>query len=254
MSEKIKSKRLIIMLIVICVVLAAAFILSYFSILGSNHGTEIVLPSPSAAVSAAPEPVEAPKSNVLTVDPSNVKNAISTISRPVSYHRQLEITLNSDGDLSTTRIECWVKDTSQRFDIQNGDKLKHVLMLDDKVYIWYQGQEGSAVTFSASDYFQADDYQGIPTYEDMLELPEDRITDADYLSSTGDAGSIYVQFQSEDEQYTDMYWISLETGLLTQARTLYNGELVYNMSETYMELLPGAHEAFDGVFNPPAAS
>lgn len=254
MSEKIKSKRLIVMLVVICVVLAAAFILSYFSTIGGKHGTEIVLPSPSAVVSAAPEPVEDTQDDVLTIDTSNVKNAISTISRPSSYHRQLEMTLNSSGKLSTTRVECWVSDTSQRFDIQNGERLKHVLILDDTVYIWYEGEEGNAVQFASSEYFSADDYQGIPTYEDVLELPEKLITDADYLSSSSDSGSIYVQFQSEDEQYTDMYWISLETGLLIQARTLYNGELVYNMTETYIELLPGAHEDFDGIFTPPEAS
>lgn len=254
MSGKIKSKRLIVMLVIICVVLAVAFILSYFSIIGGRHNSEIVLPSPSATVSAAPEPVEDANTDVLTVDPSNVKNAVSTISRPSSYHRILETTINSAGLLSTTKTECWVSDTSQRFDIQSSNGLKHVLILDSIVYIWYDGEEDDVITFSISEYFQPDDYQSIPTYEDVLELPEDRITDADYLSSGEDAGAIYVQFQSEDQQYTDMYWISLETGLLTQARTLYNGELVYDMAETYMELLPGSHEVFDGVFTPPAAS
>ena len=72
----------------------------------------------------------------------------------------------------------------------------------------------------------ADNEQCIPTYEDILDLPVEAISTADYRVLS-DIRCIYVEAAEEDSQLC--YWVSVDTGLLVAAEKLLDGQRVYRM-------------------------
>lgn len=68
--------------------------------------------------------------------------------------------------------------------------------------------------------------QAIPTYEEILALPPETITQADYRT-VSDVRCIYVETAEDEWGYTQRYWVSVDTGLLVVAERLYDGEPVY---------------------------
>jgi len=87
----------------------------------------------------------------------------------------------------------------------------------------------------------------------VLSIESNRITSADYVTGNDDASYLYVEFVSPDNMYQYRYWVSLETGLLAEAVTLFDGQTVYSMKETSMQLLPATDSEFDNKFVTPEA-
>ena len=71
--------------------------------------------------------------------------------------------------------------------------------------------------------------QHIPTYETVLDLDPDSITETGY-ELRGPYPCVYVAFQGEDSASVERYWISTDNGLLVSAEREINGELVYRMT------------------------
>lgn len=251
MFERTKATKTVILLIIVVAMLAAGLILTYIL---SNNDTdvEIVLPSPTAALDAEPTAEIVQTDTLLSVSPENVKSVLSTVDRPTSYQRSLEISIINGENVATQTADVWVRDNSQYFEITDGRVKRHVVIADGRINIWYDGEE-NIHSFEENEYFSADDLIGIPTYEDILKTDESLITSADYVADADGVSSLYVEFVSEDSKYQYRYWISLETGLLNEAVTLYNGETVYSMRETFMQQLPATDTEFDDKFVIPGA-
>lgn len=251
MFEKNNTVKRFIPAIIVITLVAVGLVLTY--VLSNNDSdTEIVLPSPTASVETE-QISETPKPDtLLSVSPENVKDVLSTVSRPSSYHRTVEINTISDDSVATQTTEVWVREDSQHFEISDNREKRHVVIADGRVSIWYDGEEGIH-SFEENQLFSADDILGIPTYEDVLSLDPSLITSADYVTVNDGDSYLYVEFVSADNRYQYRYWVSLETGLLSEAVTLSDGETVYSMKETYMQLLPATDSEFDNKFLIPEA-
>lgn len=104
--------------------------------------------------------------------------------------------------------------------------VRHDLTGEDTTYYWYEGSE-SYRSFPADEY-SADLTQLIPTYEDVLDLDKDTITQTGY-ERRDVWPCVYLQVQVSDT-VVERYWISTDTGLLVSAEREQNGQLVYRMT------------------------
>ena len=161
------------------------------------------------------------------VTPETVQSIVASLSRPESYYRELTVeTLWSDGSHSTS-VQFWQDGGwSHTRQILPTGAVRHDLTGEDTTYYWYEGSE-SYRSFPADEY-SADLTQHIPTYEDVLDLDKDTITQTGYERRDG-WPCVYLQVQVSDT-VVEHYWISTDTGLLVSAEREHNGQLVYRMT------------------------
>ena len=110
---------------------------------------------------------------------------------------------------------------------------RHSLTNGETTWLWYD--EETEVLRLPAGGVTADNEQNIPTYEDVLALPPETVTAADYREFGG-TPCLYAETAAGDG-YLRRWWISVETGLLTAAEVLYEEETVYWM-ETLGERVP----------------
>jgi len=162
------------------------------------------------------------------VTPQTVQAAIETLSRPEIYSRAITVEQLWSGGQTSYEILVTVDADRSRTDRNMPDgRVRHSIMSGDVTYIWYD--EETAYYTTPTGGFSADEEQGIPTYEDILELLPEEIIAADYRSVSG-VNCIYVETKEDVYGYTLRYWVSVDTGLLTAAERLHHGETVYRMA------------------------
>lgn len=165
----------------------------------------------------------------IEVTPETVQSVIATLSRPRSYHRTINLELWADGETSAqTSVMVWVDGGWTRSTVKVPSGLiQHNLVGEGTRWLWYEGEE-TALSFPAGEAV-ADTVQRIPTYEDVLELPMDRITTAAYVSYAG-TDCVFVEVEQEGLVSWERYWISVSDGLLVAAERVKDGLVVYRMS------------------------
>ena len=212
--------------IVAFMVLAVGLILS-----GTLRRTShITLPE---AESATGQDSESPSSvsdalTVIEITPSTVQAAIETLARPESYRRTVTIEQHWDGGSGSYEVTVTVNGPWTRTDRTMPDgRARHTITGPETVYIWYNNEEN--VYSAPVGAVSADVEQSIPTYEDILELPLERIAAADYRM-VADVYCIYVETAEDAAGYVLRYWVSVDTGLLVVAEKLENGSTVYRMA------------------------
>lgn len=118
--------------------------------------------------------------------------------------------------------------------------MRHTITGEGTAYVWYNSEE--SVYSAPAGEITADNEQSIPTYEDILELPVEEITAADYRVASG-LNCIYVETAETAEGYALRYWVSVDTGLLVAAEKLLDGSPVYRMgAPTVDQTTPDAAE------------
>ena len=92
-----------------------------------------------------------------------------------------------------------------------------------------------------------DDLSGILTYESVLDLTPDEITEAEYiqLSDQNNAPCLLVSSKAEDGVVTKL-WIDLTTGLLCKAEQKESDQLLYSLHQTDLVLLDATDAALNG--------
>ena len=103
-------------------------------------------------------------------------------------------------------------------------RVRHSIIGPEETCVWYNNE--AEIYRSAVGAVSADNEQCIPTYEDILDLPVEAISTADYRVLS-DIRCIYVEAAEEDSQLC--YWVSVDTGLLVAAEKLLDGQRVYRM-------------------------
>ena len=161
------------------------------------------------------------------VTPETVQSIVASLSRPESYYRELTVeTLWSDGSHSTS-VQFWQDGGwSHTRQILPSGAVRHDLTGEDTTYYWYEGSERYR-SFPADEY-SADLTQHITSYEDVLDLDKDTITQTGY-ERRDVWPCVYLQVQVSDT-VVERYWISTDTGLLVSAEREQNGQLVYRMT------------------------
>lgn len=76
--------------------------------------------------------------------------------------------------------------------------------------------------------FPPDLSQRLPTYETVLLLDPEQITAAGY-ELRGGMSCVWVEVQL-DENLSEQYWVSVDSGLLVSAEMVQDGQLVYRMT------------------------
>lgn len=163
------------------------------------------------------------------VTPETVQSVIATLQRPRSYHRELELELWADAEISAvTTAQVWVDGGWTRCAVTEPNGLtQHNLVGDGWHWLWYDEDE-TALTFSA-DADVPDVVQRIPTYEDVLELPRSLITAAGYETYLG-ADCVFVEIEQSQLNSRERYWISVSDGLLLAAERVVDDLVVYRMT------------------------
>ncbi len=172
--------------------------------------------------------------NRIEIRPDTVQSAIESLSRASEYTRSFTIERYWQGGHGVTVTNVFASAGWLRLDsVDSNADVRHVILSDDgTVYIWYNSERRY---FSGASAFAEDEEQGILTYEDVLSLPVERIALADYRSFEG-VNCIYVETSSDENGYSERYWVSTADGLLTAAERLAGEELVYRMVTTQAKL------------------
>lgn len=164
------------------------------------------------------------------VTPETVQNVIEkTLSRPKSYYREIRIELwagNAESVAVTAKV--WVDDGWTRTDVTSPNgKVQHNLVGNDTHWIWYD-EESSAVSFPAGQAV-SDLVQRIPTYEDVLALPQREIVATGYEKYES-TDCIFVEMMQKELDSSERYWISVSDGLLVAAERVKDGQTIYRMT------------------------
>ena len=169
------------------------------------------------------------------VSPQTVQSVVATLvrARPQSYYREITIELWAGETSSVTTAQVWVDGGWTRSDVTSpGGKVQHNLVGEDTRWLWYD-DDPEAVSFPA-DQTVSDLIQRIPTYEDVLALPVDEITDTGY-EDYGGLNCVFVEVRKDELASRERYWISVSSGLLVAAERIKEDQLVYRMTALSIE-------------------
>lgn len=202
-----------------------------------HRTTHITLPAENVTEDPGTQGPTAPGEalTVVEITPETVQAAIATLQRPQTYRRTVSVEQIWSGGNSVTEFSTAVLNGWTRIDYTRPDgQIRHTLTDGSTTYIWYNDEKkyfsGNAGEISA------DNEQRIPTYEDILELPAEAITAADYRDYEG-INCIYVEIAEDPAGYALSYWVSVDSGLLVAAERMAEGVCVYRMSALTLDTI-----------------
>ena len=164
------------------------------------------------------------------VTPETVQSVISkTLSRPQSYYREISIELWAGEETAAlTTAQVWVDGGWTRSDVTAPNGLvQHNLVGEGTRWLWY-GEDDAARSLPA-DQAVSDLVQRVPTYEDVLALPQEEITDAGY-EKYARTDCIFVEVEQEELGSYERYWIAVSDGLLVAAERVKEDQMLYRMT------------------------
>lgn len=212
-------------IIAVAVMLLIGAVLLYLGLFQKEPTAAVILPDASSSIQEGDSENNkgSQGEDTIEITPETVAYAIGDISRPEAYSRTLTVTRFWSGGQSKSTIDVYVSGESTKAII---DGEKHILISGDELSIWYL-DETDVFTGKASEN-DDDEFQSIPTYEDILALSPDEISDAGYIPYNGE-NCIYVVYTCGTMQYTTTVHISVSTGLLT-ACSIHDGDsLIYSV-------------------------
>ena len=228
MEERKRTIYAVLVAVVVVIGLLYSFVMNLFS-----RTPQLNLPDPNEVSTQEPGPGTIGEEAGVTVrvEPHTVQSVIAGMSRYESYSRTIFVTYSwGDGESETVTSQVWADGTWIRTDTQFSSGMTECSIVSDEgIWIWYpdEGQEG--LFYSEQSNATADLMQHLPTYEDVLELDPENITDADYVEYDG-WSCIYVEAEQQNLGYLYRYWISINSGLLMSAETEKAGRIVYKMT------------------------
>ena len=200
----------------------------------------VVLSLPPAPDSSAASSTEDPaKDAVIDITTETVQTAISTLRRAEGYSRRLTVQSFWNGGSSTTEIDAHIRGENARLMVREGGapsaEVKNILIKGEDVWIWYGGKAG--VWHGSAKDGDADAYQTLLTYEDVLSLDGSAILDAGYTAWQGE-NCLFVRYTAGELGYEHLCYISDATGLLMGTETYDGNVLIYAMRSSAPELSP----------------
>ncbi len=173
----------------------------------------------------------------LEITPRTVQSAAATLSRMTDYARVVTITrFWNDGNGSDSASDVIYTSVSggwTRADRIYGQRVRHTLTDGAICHIWYD--DGPELISLPADDITGDDEQSVLTYEEILSLPMDFITAANYQRHEN-RNCVYLE--TSTDHYIRRYWIGVDTGLLEAAEILYAGDLIIRMESSEAEAPP----------------
>ena len=230
------KKRGAFFYILIILALAALVGLVFLLAPGTEPDTPaVVLPTvPPADSSADTAPDSFDAQSTIAVTPATVQAAVATLKRTDCYSRTLQVRDFWTGGSRDRSIAVWANGSELRLTVSSsGSAQEHVLLKGQEKWLWYS--DGSSVFHGSVLPGDADAYQTLLTYEDMLAVPAADILEADFVDFNG-MGCIYVRYRSGTLGFESECYIDPATGLLMGERC-YDGEhLFYSMDSSVPDL------------------
>mgnify|MGYP001038492328 CR=1 FL=1 len=222
------KKRTIMAVIIIAVVLLAVVYSFFLNLFAPTPRLELA--NPDASQSLDPVARDSGQSGgvVVEVTPRTVQSLVASLDRYESYRRTVTVEYLSAGQsLGTVAAQVWVDGGWTRTSaVLSSGVVENAVVGDGTLWLWYDN--GPQVYSGPAAEKAADLTQRLPTYEDVLELDKSGITAAGYEERDGQP-CVYVEAKTAMD-YTERYWVSVNSGLLVAAETEKGGEVVYAMS------------------------
>ena len=232
------KKRGVFFYILILLALIAVGVLIFLLAPGRQVSTPpVTLPTPQAPDSSAPTAQESVTGGqVIAITPKTVQTVISTLHRSDSYSRTLTVQDFWSGGSRVRLFQTWVRGDSLRLAVTGEDDgaqaQENLLIRDGEKWIWYP--DGS-VYHGPAQPGDADAYQTILTYEDLLSAAPEDILEADYWEFM-ERKCVFVRWRSPLLGYASECWIDPDSGLLLGERR-YDGDiLIYSMDSSVPDL------------------
>lgn len=244
-KEKRRTPTLIGAAIVAVVICTAALV--FYILLGAGADPDtpaVILPSPVASDSPPATP-DGSISNSLKaeVTPATVQEVIATLTRADSYTRTVTFERFSGSSQRSYTITTWVRGPSTRISIAEENFTREILVANDELWIWYSDSPSYYHGSAEEGHSEADEYQKMLSYEDVLALDPINITDAGYVDYGGEA-CIYVKYISGEMRYASTAYISISTGLLMGSEAYDGNSLIFRMVSDEPDISTPADEAF----------
>ncbi len=237
--------------LVVILALAAGALLSGA---GQRAARQVVLPpeqpgrtsiSPGVAVSSTGWPASAEP--LIRVDAQAVQKLLTTLERPAQYRAEYRIERFWEGGSQVMFTTQYVRGGLCKTELadENGKVFRSILT-DGEVFCQWEGE--SALYFpGVSGEQSSDDLGSLPTYEDVLALPAESITNAQYETLDGHPCLLV---ETEDELYASQYRVTLDTCMLYGARLTESAAPAYVCELVLFDPAAPGDEAFwlpDGV-------
>lgn len=235
-----EGKNRVVFLALIAVVIVAAVFSSFGLNLFPKDTPVVELPAVTEAAVETPTP----GGQFVRVDitPQTVQNVIRTLipQQNESYCRT--VTVQTAGATGATVSTVWVDYGWTKVEaVWPNGVTEYTLVGDGQVYRWYSGS--AAYLQWDEGEKEADLAQRIPTYEDVLTLKADAITETRYEDKNGQP-CIYVEAAENAAGNRERYWVSVYNGLLVASETTKDGEVVMSMSSGAVEQPVGQDASF----------
>lgn len=206
--------------------------------------TEIVLPPDADELSGLNSPSEdiTPAGTLalerIEITRTNAARLIASLTRPSEY--------SSEGNTTIFSERGNLKQIYRLFVLENYRKIcryyddswhDESIYTPTKVHMYSDGQ---AIPVERGD-FTPDAACSMPTYEDILDLNQENITDAKYLVYN-DISCIWLGARIGSMEIE--YWVNLENGLLIRAEAKQNGDVAWEFELTGVTLERPADDVF----------
>ena len=230
--------------VIATLVLLAGILLFLASPLAAQKTAEVHLPEirdrlPEQTGAAVPREL-----TQVEVNPETVQAVLATLNRPESYSRTLQVFQFWDGGGRSAEIRVWVRSGAVRLNIIGADREVNYLLEGEVLTLWYGSDMSRRYTYAGADARLGDSLQRIPTYEDILSLDPACILEAGCACSEDGKWRILVTAKDSDFDYLDIYYVSLDTGLLVGAEQWDGDTLIYRMTAGEAELSAPSDQLF----------
>ena len=167
----------------------------------------------------------------VAVTRENVQAVIASLTRPKAYSRTIHIELYYGTGSASFTVQSAVGEDAALAAISGPGGRRFVLTAGEDRYIWYEGDK----EYYTADAASADADQMMLTYEDIIALDPESITDAGTEHHNGET-CIFVDYVHGELGYRTRCYISAINGLLIEAEQYSDERLVYSMKSSDLSL------------------
>jgi len=244
-SRKGSARALLLMISASLFVVCAIAVAAYFSTSDTGR-TGITLPG-AASGRPGEDQVISTGEGFVAVTKENAASIVNTLNRPDFYHQTLYKQTIYDDVTGIFLVHIWARDGIFKLILTESGQTRHILTDGKTVHLWYEDDPLRWQQLQMPEGISVDDLSGILTYESVLDLTPDEITEAEYiqLSDQNNAPCLLVSSKAEDGVVTKL-WIDLTTGLLCKAEQKESDQLLYSLHQTDLVLLDATDAALNG--------
>jgi len=250
MDEK-KPVNIPVLAAAVALILVVVILIGVFALRQSRAGSEgIILPTVQPEKQEHASQTPEVQANFVQITPDNAATVLRSLQTADYYHQSFSVAVGTDRAIADSMVELWVSGRVIHAEINDGRKVKSILTDGDTAWLWYN-VDPEPISVSLDGSVLAEDLLGLPNFNYLNTVKHGNVLEADYLVLTEPATQcIFVSVQSGEDR-TDRYWINLANGLLYQADTLTDNQLIYQVRQNDFAQLADGDAAFQGKFSLP---